>query len=1740
MAAILHTRNWALLGAPLRFTLTNIFSSAEDLMFYKLEDNTVSPIAIIINTTVSANLTNPSYAWEYAVDTAPDTWIALTNTGSSLTVEAEDFETYVGTGSSVQFRVTASQVGRTSSTSITKISYYDERNDTVQVLLQRNSIPIYCDEEGDPTTLTGTGNSIQVSVNGKLLNYGETGPKTFSITGFNFDPAASVAVSGSGIGDTYTFTNLTSITSPYVTATATVSIRNALGLNREPRQVAFNYFKVIPGTDGLNAFVADLVSDTDTVFATNEGTGYTLPTGNAIRLYQGQNQLTTGVNYSIEIAENQTASTQTVNGLTASISSTGAITLSGTQWNGTQQFFKFVATYNSINYSKIYTITKARSGYDSVILDLYSEANVVATDEDGKNYSLPTGNYLKLYSGGVAVSTGVTYGPSTQTIEGVTATVSPSTGSITLSAPNNSWTDNVTQLTFTAQYSGQTYTAIYSLSKSKKGSSSVLINLDRQSDVAFAEKDGTGYQLPAANNNRIKLYKGGALLSSNVTYGPSTQTVDGLTATVSNTGFITITSTSTNSWIQNSAKFVFTANYQSVDYDIGYTITKSKTGLTGEDSILPDLYSETDVVYADEFGKDYVLPTVNNLKLYKGGTELTSGVTYGPTTQSSGGLTATINTTTGAIALSGANNSWTTDTATFTFTASYGTPTPTVYNSIYTISKSKKGSAAVFIDLGSESQIVNSNPAGLGYVLPTGNFVVLKRGGAAITTDVVYGPSSATQNGLTLTVNPSTGAIALSGSSWSTNTEVFNITAVLTNSPGNTTTYTTQYTITKGKDGATGASGLSGYLTNENYTLITDSTGLVYSLGAAANGGFKVFSGGTEVTASCLFSISGGTDEGATWSRTVNGLKLTLNETTGTYTLSGSPTWTSDSESFTLVASYNSAVLSKVYTIGKSKSGADGSPAKSVDLLTTKQTFDYNSQGTLTGTSTATLTATAYGVSGTVYYEFLDDGVTVQNTTTNTYPYTAESTFSNMPDQIVVRVRLGASNGTIVATDILTLIGLQASQSQVKGISFLRSTTQPTTPTGGSYSSPTATGWSDGIPSGNNPLWMTTRIFTSDGLAPQQGTWTTPQKTSALGDGVTAYFSDNGSTGWTTTASTTSQWMRIDTTVNGVVTQGTPVKIKGENGYTPVKGVDYFDGVNGTSVDIQYSANSTGPWSDTPVPGTTKYVRTGTKTPPATTFTYGAAVKFVPELGVEYTVTNGQTSYLHVKYSNDGGATFTANNGETAGDYLGTYVDFTAADSNSVSSYTWVKIKGEPGVGVPGTPGDQVSKVYIKTASQGTVPGAPSGAPPGGGNWSSTPVSLTGIEAQWESDGRGVWNGSGYTWSWSTPYLSYFKVNTLEAITINTGSLNVTGNIVAGTGNPALSGTAMSGSGAIIYSNGNFGFGNSTNYITWNGSNVTVSGDIVTSGIGIFGGSTSNGSAWSNANLRCGSLSQQGNPASSTTYGLIAFGTDRGVVGVADGSGSGTWGVFGQSFGSSGKGVYGVGSGTLGIGVTGEGNGRGVVGVGYGAAGGVEGTSTNGAGVIGISTHYIGVEGSGPTGVWASGTNVGVSANSTNGVGLAATVTGTSATAIQVNSASASAQLGTGIYCLYGSGNISVSGNVIGGASDIRLKQNIVPITDALYKVSKLSAFTYNYNDLAKSNGLSTTERFAGLSAQEVEGVLPEAVKLANFDLDPVTGTSKTGENYKSLQYDRIVPLLVQAIKELTQELEILKQKVGS
>jgi hypothetical protein len=110
-------------------------------------------------------------------------------------------------------------------------------------------------------------------------------------------------------------------------------------------------------------------------------------------------------------------------------------------------------------------------------------------------------------------------------------------------------------------------------------------------------------------------------------------------------------------------------------------------------------------------------------------------------------------------------------------------------------------------------------------------------------------------------------------------------------------------------------------------------------------------------------------------------------------------------------------------------------------------------------------------------------------------------------------------------------------------------------------------------------------------------------------------------------------------------------------------------------------------------------------------------------------------------------------------------------------------------------------------------------------------------------------------------------------------------------------------------------------------------------------------------------------------------------------------------------------------------------------------------------------------------------------------------------------------------GYITAAGDITAFYSDRRLKTNVTAIPNALTKVMSLNGILYTPNALAESFGFKAGENIVGLFADELEAVLPEAVKAAPFDTDE-NGASKSGENYKTIQYEKVVPLLVEAIKE--------------
>jgi hypothetical protein len=124
-------------------------------------------------------------------------------------------------------------------------------------------------------------------------------------------------------------------------------------------------------------------------------------------------------------------------------------------------------------------------------------------------------------------------------------------------------------------------------------------------------------------------------------------------------------------------------------------------------------------------------------------------------------------------------------------------------------------------------------------------------------------------------------------------------------------------------------------------------------------------------------------------------------------------------------------------------------------------------------------------------------------------------------------------------------------------------------------------------------------------------------------------------------------------------------------------------------------------------------------------------------------------------------------------------------------------------------------------------------------------------------------------------------------------------------------------------------------------------------------------------------------------------------------------------------------------------------------------------------------------------------------------------------------------------GNIIATGTITSCYSDKRLKTFTSNISNSLDIISNLNGYYYHPNEAALKAGFEN-EKQIGLSAQEVQSVLPEIVKIAPFDMardDDGNITSKSGKSYLTICYERLGPVFVEAIKELTGQIKELKEE---
>jgi hypothetical protein len=112
-------------------------------------------------------------------------------------------------------------------------------------------------------------------------------------------------------------------------------------------------------------------------------------------------------------------------------------------------------------------------------------------------------------------------------------------------------------------------------------------------------------------------------------------------------------------------------------------------------------------------------------------------------------------------------------------------------------------------------------------------------------------------------------------------------------------------------------------------------------------------------------------------------------------------------------------------------------------------------------------------------------------------------------------------------------------------------------------------------------------------------------------------------------------------------------------------------------------------------------------------------------------------------------------------------------------------------------------------------------------------------------------------------------------------------------------------------------------------------------------------------------------------------------------------------------------------------------------------------------------------------------------------------------------------------GDITAIGNVTAYFSDDRLKNNLGNIPDSLNKVLSLNGFYFEPNQTALDFGY-TKQKEVGVSAQQVQAILPEIIAAA--PIDPI---------YMTVRYEKLIPLLIEAIKEQNSMIVDLQQKIN-
>jgi len=370
---------------------------------------------------------------------------------------------------------------------------------------------------------------------------------------------------------------------------------------------------------------------------------------------------------------------------------------------------------------------------------------------------------------------------------------------------------------------------------------------------------------------------------------------------------------------------------------------------------------------------------------------------------------------------------------------------------------------------------------------------------------------------------------------------------------------------------------------------------------------------------------------------------------------------------------------------------------------------------------------------------------------------------------------------------------------------------------------------------------------------------------------------------------------------------------------------------------------------------------------------------------------------------------------------------------------------------------------------------------------------------------------------------------TVDATSANTASKVVardaSGDFSAGTITATLSGNATNVSGTVAFANG--GTGETTrqaamdalagattsgSYLRGNGSNVVMStiqvADVPTLNQNTTGNATT---ATTATNLAGGSAGTVPYQSAAGTTAMLAAGSSGQVL-QSNGAAAPSWVAATAA----------ANNGTLTLAVSGT---------------GLSGSATFTANQSGNSTFTVtsnatnantasAIVARDASGNFSAGTiTATLSGNASTATSATTATTATTANALATGNNYQMNSLGVGTGASGTGGEIRATNNITAYYSDDRLKTRLGNIENALAKVKTLDTFYYEANETAQSLGYEAI-REVGISAQQVQVVMPETVAPAPID-----------DKYLTVRYERLVPLLLAAIKELEAKVAALEAK---